>query len=792
MRSVKHSASRFTIGSLIVSLVYGPLLSSVASAQTPPTTPTTPPSQTTTTQFEYDAKGNITKRTDARGKVTTQTYDTLNRPVVQVQPSSSTGGASPTIQLTYDGLDQLQTVTDPRSLVTSYTTTGLGDQTGLVSPDTGPAAMTFDAAGNLKTRKDARNKTVTYSYDALNRLTLIDYPTGVDTAMVYDGGTTGAANTKGRLTKVTDESGTTAYTYDGFGRVLSKNQTVGTVTSTGTAAKVQTIAYTWGTVGTATGKIASITYPSGNRINVSYNANGQVSALSLNPTNTNGTGTNTAAASTVNLLTAIAYTPFNTVQAWQWGNHTSAIPSTVTRTYDLDGRLTSYPLGHRAQSGLVRTVQWDEANRITGYTHTSYTAAVGTTPASTPNQPSFAHSFGYDDLNRVTSWTQNTATQSFGYDVTGNRTQLGVGASTFAYATSATSNRLTSTAGPLPAKTNAFDAAGNLTSNGTATFTYSDRGRMASSKVGANTVTYLYNAMEQRTKKTGPAAVVPTGTNYYAYDEQGMLIGEYDANNKVISETVYLGSTPVALLKQTTTGSGTTTAVATTVHYIYADQIDTPRVITRASDNKMVWRWDQADPFGMAAANENPQALGVFNSNQRFPGQLYDKETNLHYNWHRDYDPQVGRYVQSDLIGLQGGINTFAYVGGDPLVKFDINGLLIMTTINGVRTGGTLAEAVNDGIPGTVAAGIAVAVIVVPVASYSLKFCPAPARQELTEFIFAVILASGAGNGGSPDIDKGNGGKPSRNSPRDGFDRNGGGKPSSSLSPTRRRTFPIP
>ena len=647
------------VQTVATALICGPILTFQANAQS------TPP-QTTTTQFEYDAQGNVTKRTDARGKVSTQTYDTLNRPIVQVQPPSAVGGVSPTIQMTYDGLDQLLSVTDPRSLVTSYSLTGLGDQTGLVSPDTGTAAMTFDAAGNLKTRKDARNKTVTYTYDALNRLTRIDYPVGVDTALEYDGGTSGAANTKGRLTKVTDESGTTAYTYDGFGRVLSKTQTVGT----GTAAKVRTISYTWGTVGTATGKIASITYPSGNRINIGYNANGQISTLSVNPTNTNGTGTNTAAASTMNLLSGISYTPFNTVQAWQWGNHTAAVPSTVTRTYDLDGRLTSYPLGHAAQGGLVRTVQWDEANRITGYTHVS----VNPTTNVTTNQPSFAHSFGYDDLNRVTSWTQNTATQSFGYDLTGNRTQLGVGATTFAYATSATSNRLTSTTGPLPAKTNTFDAAGNLTGNGTATFTYSDRGRMASSKVGANTVTYLYNAMEQRTKKTGPTAIVATGANYYVHDEQGMLIGEYDANNKVISETVYLGSTPVALLKQTTTGSGTTTAVTTAIHYIYADQIDTPRVITRASDNKMVWRWDQADPFGMAAANENPQALGVFNSNQRFPGQLYDKETNLHYNWHRDYDPQLGRYIQSDPIGLSGGINTFAYVGGQPNRLVDPSG----------------------------------------------------------------------------------------------------------------------
>jgi hypothetical protein len=81
-------------------------------------------------------------------------------------------------------------------------------------------------------------------------------------------------------------------------------------------------------------------------------------------------------------------------------------------------------------------------------------------------------------------------------------------------------------------------------------------------------------ALEQRLKKTGPTAIVPTGANYYVYDLQGQIIGE----------TVYLGSTPVALIKQTIAGTTTTS----TTNYIYADQIDTPRVITRASDNKMV------------------------------------------------------------------------------------------------------------------------------------------------------------------------------------------------------------
>ena len=102
----------------------------------------------------------------------------------------------------------------------------------------------------------------------------------------------------------------------------------------------------------------------------------------------------------------------------------------------------------------------------------------------------------------------------------------------------------------------------------------------------------------------------------------------------------------------------------------------TPWVITRASDNKTVWRSDQANPSGIAAANENPQVLATFSCNQRFRGKLYPKETNLDYNWHRDYVPLLGRYVKSTPIGLQGGINAFTYVGGYLVGMIDPDGLI--------------------------------------------------------------------------------------------------------------------
>src|SRR4029077_19244232 len=133
----------------------------------------------------------------------------------------------------------------------------------------------------------ARGKTTTYSYDALNRLTQINYASGTATQFEYDGGSTGALNAKRHLTRMIDGSGQTTYAYDGFGRLLTKVQTL---SSTGTSS---TISYTYGSSGNTTGKLTSVTYPSGNRINYGYDAAGRVNSLTLSPTNTTGGGTNT-------------------------------------------------------------------------------------------------------------------------------------------------------------------------------------------------------------------------------------------------------------------------------------------------------------------------------------------------------------------------------------------------------------------------------------------------------------------------------------------------------------------
>jgi RHS repeat-associated protein len=106
----------------------------------------------------------------------------------------------------------------------------------------------------------------------------------------------------------------------------------------------------------------------------------------------------------------------------------------------------------------------------------------------------------------------------------------------------------------------------------------------------------------------------------------------------------------------------------------YADHLNTPRLVADATGTT-VWRWDQQEPYGNNVPDENPSGLGTFEFPMRFPGQYFDKETNLAYNWMRDYSPGDGRYIQSDPIGLRGGLNTYAYVESRPLLLIDPDGL---------------------------------------------------------------------------------------------------------------------
>ena len=153
---------------------------------------------------------------------------------------------------------------------------------------------------------------------------------------------------------------------------------------------------------------------------------------------------------------------------------------------------------------------------------------------------------------------------------------------------------------------------------------------------------------------------------FYVYDAAGLLLGEYDGYSEaLLREYVWLQGMPVAVVDGP--------AVNPTVTYLHTDHIDTPRV---AIDRQGRQRWSWvAEPFGNSAPVANPVGAGEFVLNLRMPGQYFDTLVGLSYNWHRDYDASVGRYTQSDPIGLAGGINTYSYAFNQPTKYADLDGL---------------------------------------------------------------------------------------------------------------------
>jgi len=537
--------------------------------------------------FGYDGNGNLTTSTDALGRTSATTYDSLNR------VATFTDAGSGIVRYSYDAKNRLASVKDPIGLTTSYTYDGLGNLVQLSSPDTGITTYAVDAAGNTVGSTDARGLAAAYGYDPLNRQTLATFSDG-SVAFDYDNAAVGGSFAKGRLTKVSDASGSTSYVYDSFGRVLRKTQVVGF----GSSARTFVVGYEY-----SAGRTVGLTYPSGQKLSYGFDSQGRVTSIAL-PGQA--------------VLAAATYAPFGPVQGWTWGNG-----QVYRRTYDLDGRVATLTTG--PDSTAFGNESW---------------------------------AFGYDTLDRLAAATLPTGEAlGYTYDANGNRRQETRGNASTNYGYFAASNRLQVLTG-ASAKTFVYDAAGNLTSNGSVTLTYDGRGRMTQASNGYR---YAINGLGQRVSKTGPA-----DTTYFVYDEQGRLIGEYDASGASRQELVWLSDTPVASVRPAATGGAV-------LYPIYTDHLNTPRLITDMA-NRTVWEWP-LDTFGAGSANEDPSGLGAFAFNLRFPGQYYDAETGLHYNYFRDYDPSVGRYVESDPIGLDGGANTYAYAQSKPMRATDQTGL---------------------------------------------------------------------------------------------------------------------
>ncbi|MBK8065239.1 MAG: hypothetical protein IPK29_15230 [Betaproteobacteria bacterium] len=157
-----------------------------------------------------------------------------------------------------------------------------------------------------------------------------------------------------------------------------------------------------------------------------------------------------------------------------------------------------------------------------------------------------------------------------------------------------------------------------------------------------------------------------------------------EANGYVVADAIRLVAVNLTPAKQ--------------VYYIHPDHLNTPRLIADQNQTT-VWRWDQQEPFGANLPEEDPDNdTKAFAFNLRFPGQYFDRETSLHYNYFRDYSPETGRYVQSDPIGLEGGINTYGYVRGHPTQNSDPTGESDVLMKNAMRAAGMPAPIPPSGV----------------------------------------------------------------------------------------------
>lgn len=599
--------------------------------------------QNQTTQYQYDAQGNLKQMADPLLHAVNFQFDARNRLKEITDPANGF------TRQAYNGLDQITQLTDPRNIATTYSYNGLGDLLQEVSADRGTTTYTYDSAGNLKTVLDARGVKQSYTWDALNRPTKRTHTTvnGVPGVIALTWSYDTGANGIGRLTGITDESGSTDFSYDAHGRLLTKTQTA-KIASGGagnTINYIQTLSYQYDSFG----RISQTTYPSGTQITTGYGADGRPSEIRVNGNV---------------LLNNISYHPFGEAKSWVWGNG-----QIHTRNFDLDGRLNTHPLGND-----TRTLIYDPASRI-----------INTTDA---NFPVYNRSYDYDALDRLTSQSDNDGFKLWAYDANSNRTAAQFGGTVYPYTIAAASNRLTNVAGPV-AKNYTYNAAGHPLSDGTTTFTWNAVGKLATTGKGGKTHTYKYNALDQRIIKNGPLSP----RFLFFYDPSGQLIGEYQDNAAtttptddwlVRQETIWLENIPVAVI----TKPAATSDIQ--VHYIHADHLNTPRVIVDQT-NTIVWRWDNTHAFGANLPNEDPDSNGqLFEYHPRFPGQYFDKETGLHYNYFRYYEPETGRYISPDPIGLAGGMNVWGYVGQNPLDYIDHLGLFrILINDLGDRHGAT-------------------------------------------------------------------------------------------------------
>jgi RHS repeat-associated protein len=602
--------------------------------------------------YSFDAYGRILTMTDTLGHVTTWyhqpmttlgntdsisapgllatrfTYDNRGRKITTRHPDGSTDSTYydliNRVTATVDGFQHrtsyaydslfLRSVTDPKSQQYVFTTNALGWVEQEVSPGSAiPLIAAYDANGNVISTTNRRGGQVTHSFDALDRDTVVTAD-GQATHILY------GANDQ--FVRLLNPESSDSLVMDAYGRLAQAN--------TNRAGNTYNINYSLGNDGRLLGLSATSPHWSGARgPTFTYDSTKNVKTL----TSSFFTGSATITWNRDGLPTGVQYP--NGLTSSSDFTQAHDVASLLFSGLSLGSRLTRDSLGRISAQAPANFADESEYQ----YNPDGSLASWSLVPQQ--GFCTFNASYGYSCTTGIP-----TPAETYAYDAVGNNVSGGA---------SYTANRLMSTNG----YSMLYDADGNLISKSKSgfsqTLSWNSLGQLTSVTTNGTTVTFGYDGLGRRVRKT--ASGITTGYLYGGAD----LLMDLDGSGNPVTEYAYWPGVdaPFAMSK-----GGQT--------YYFA-QDPTGNNITgliRASDNSIQASYGYT-PFGV-------QRSGSFDNvgnSLQFAARQYDSESQLLYFRARYYDPQVGRFISEDPVGLGGGINPYAYAGNDPINAVDPSGL---------------------------------------------------------------------------------------------------------------------